>query len=350
MRLLTFKAATLRQAMTLARRELGDEATIVSTQTDPETGAARIVASRAQNTRDPRLGQVAMAPEQRADQVLETLLLHGVPMNLADRLAQAVADMEPRTPIAALTGALALDFNFSPVDVTADNQRLILVGPPGAGKTLALVKLAARALMAKRSVQLLTTDLKRAGAVEQLTAFAKVMGQEVFITETADELAQFMARTPKRTLVLVDSPGINHRSQTEMDDLFDFVNAAPAEPVLVMNAGMDVMEAADAATAFSALGVKRMLVTRTDATGRMGAILTAMESADLALAGTTGSADPINGFFPMSAPDLSDLLYGEVLSLNAELTIRGAAAENEDLDDLIDGHEVMINVALPAEG
>ena len=225
MRLLTFKAANLRQAMTLVRRELGDEATIVSTQTNPISGEARIVAARQQDASDPRLGHVAMAPEQRFDQVLETLLLHGVPMNLADRLSQAAADMEPRTPIAALTGTLALDFNFVPVDVTADNQRLILVGPPGAGKTLALVKLAARALMARRSVQLLTTDLKRAGAVEQLTAFAKVMGQELFITETAEELAQFMARIPKRTVVLIDSPGVNHRSHTEMGGLFDFVNA-----------------------------------------------------------------------------------------------------------------------------
>jgi len=291
-----------------------------------------------------------MAPEQRFDQILETLLLHGVPMILADRLAQAAADMEPRTPIAALSGALALDFNFAPVDVTADSQRLILVGPPGAGKTLALVKLAARALMAKRSVQLLTTDLKRAGAVEQLSAFAKVMGQEVFITETADELAQFMARTPKRTVVLVDSPGVNHRSQTELDGLFDFVNAAPVEPVLVLSASMDAMEAADAAMAFGALGTKRMLVTRTDATGRMGAILAAMESAGLALAGTTGSADPIDGFFPTSAPDLTDLLFGEVLSLNAELPVRDPDAEDMDLDALVQGHERMINVALPAEG
>jgi len=350
MRLLTFKAANLRQAMTLVRRELGDEATIVSTQTNPISGEARIVAARQQDSSDPRLGHVAMAPEQRFDQVLETLLLHGVPMNLADRLAQAAADMEPRTPIAALTGTLALDFNFAPIDVTADNQRLILVGPPGAGKTLALVKLAARALMARRSVQLLTTDLKRAGAVEQLTAFAKVMGQEVFITETAEELAQFMARIPKRTVVLVDSPGVNHRSHAEMDDLFDFVNAAPAEPVLVLNAGMDALEAADVAMAFGSLGIKRVLITRTDATGRMGAILAAMESAGLALAGTTGSADPIDGFFPTGAPDLADLLYGEVLSLNAELPLRDLEDEDVDLEDLIDGHERMINVALPAEG
>ena len=204
--------------------------------------------------------------------------------------------------------------------------------------------------MAKRSVQILTTDLKRAGAVEQLTAFAKVMGQEVFITETAEELADFMARIPKRTLVLVDSPGVNHRSQTEMDSLFDFVNAAPIEPVLVMNAGTDAMEAADVAMAFGSLGTKRMLVTRTDATGRMGAILAAMESADMALAGTTGSSDPIDGFISMSAPDLSDLLFGEILSLNAELPVRDTAAEHEDIDAFMGDHEEMINVALPAEG
>lgn len=351
MKLLTFKAANLRQAMALVRRELGDEATIVSTQTNPVSGEARIVAARQQDANDPRLGQVAMAPEQRFDQVLETLLLHGVPMILADRLAQAAADMEPRTPIASLAGALALDFSFSPIDVTEDNQRLMLVGPPGSGKTLALVKLAARALMARRSVQILTTDLKRAGAVEQLSAFAKIMGQEVFITETADEMAQFMARIPKRTVVLVDSPGVNHCSATEMDNLFEFVNAAPAEPVLVLGAGMDAMEAADTAMAFGELGIKRMLFTRTDTTGRLGALLAAMESAGLAIAGTTGSADPIDGFFPVQASDLSDLLYGEVLSLRNDLPMRDDAERRaRDLDHLIGEGETEINLALPAEG
>ncbi len=348
MNLTTFKAATLRQAMGLVRRELGDDATIVSTQTNPETGEAKIVAARHQDENDPRLGRVAMGSEQRFDQVLETLLLHGVPMRLAERLARTAADMEPRTPIAALAGAMALDFTFAPVDMTADNQRLILIGPPGTGKTLSLVKLAARALMAKRSVQILTTDLKRAGAVEQLSAFAKIMGQELFITETADELAQFMARIPKRTVVLVDSPGVNHRSQTELDSLFDFVNAAPVEPVLVMNAGLDALEAAEMGMAFGALGCKRMLVTRTDTTGRLGSILAAMEAAGLTLAGTTGSPDPIDGFLAVEAPNLSEMLFGEALSLNADLPDRDA--EGDDLDSLADGHERMINVALPAEG
>src|SRR5690606_19940293 len=146
-----------------------------------------------------------------------------------------------------------------------------------------------RTLMAKRPVQILTSDLKRAGAVEQLTAFARVMGQEVFITETAEEMAQFVARTPKRTLVLVDSPGVNHRSRTEMDGLIDFVNAAPMEPILVMAAGMDPLEAAETAVAFGAAGAMRLLVTRTDAALRLGGILTAMEAAGLALAGTGGS-------------------------------------------------------------
>lgn len=346
MRLLTFKAGSLRQAMALVRRDLGEDATIVSTRTSPKTGESTIIAARPHDTSDPRLGQVALSPDHRADCVLETLLLHGVPLNLSDRLAQAAADMETQTPMAALTGALDIDFRFSPVDVTGENQRLMFVGPPGTGKTMALVKLAARALMAKRSVKFLTTDLKRAGAVEQLSAFAKIMEQEVFITETAEEMAQFIARTPSRSLVLVDAPGVNHRSQTEMDTLLDFVNAAPVEPILVLNAGMDPLEAAESAMAFAAAGAKRLLVTRMDTSGRLGAIITAMESAGVALAGTVGSPDPAEGFHPASAGDLASLLFGDVLTLTSDLPERA-----DDIDqNAFAADEEMINLALPAEG
>lgn len=347
MRLYTFKAANLRQAMALVRRELGEDANIVSTQTIKATGEVSIVAARHEDVQDPRLGRVALAPDQRTEHVLANLLLHGVPMPLADRLAQAAAGMASQTPLAALAGALAIDFAFRPIDVTAEGQRLLLVGPPGSGKTLALVKLAARALMAKRPVQILTSDLKRAGAVEQLSAFARVMGQEVFITETAEEMAQFVARTPKRTLVLVDSPGVNHRSRTEMDGLIDFVNAAPMEPILVMAAGMDSLEAAETAVAFGAAGAVRLLVTRTDAALRLGGILAAMEAAGLALAGTSGSSDPVDGFFPVAAPDLSDLLFGEALNLRADLPAK--AKPMAQLDRAIRAGDPRMNVALPAE-
>jgi len=347
MRLFTYKAANLRQAMALVRRELGEDANIVSTQTIKATGEVSIVAARQQDTQDPRLGRVALAPDQRTEHVLANLLLHGVPMPLADRLAQAAAGMAPQAPVTALAGALAIDFAFRPIDVTAEGQRLLLVGPPGSGKTLALVKLAARALLAKRPVQILTSDLKRAGAVEQLTAFARVMGLEVFITETAEEMAQFVARTPKRSLVLVDSPGVNHRSRTEMDGLIDYVNAAPVEPVLVMAAGLDPLEAAETAVAFGAAGAERLLITRTDAAGRLGGILTAMEAAGLALAGTSGSPDPVDGFYPAAAPDLSDLLFGEALSLSADMPAKPKPAVQ--LDHAIRAGDPRMNVALPAE-
>ncbi len=347
MRLMTFKAASLRQAMSLVRREMGDDAAIVSTQTSPITGEATVVASRAQDANDPRLGHVALPPDERADRVLEMLLVHGVPYSLADRLALAVMEMEPQTPIAALAGVLDLDFRFRPIDLTADKQRLMAVGPPGTGKTMALVKLAAQALMAKRSVKLLTTDLKKAGGVEQLSAFAKVMDQEVFITETADEMAQFIARTPARALVLVDSAAVNHRSATEMDGLYDFVNAAPVEPVLVLGAGMDPLESAETAVAFGAAGAKRMLITRTDAAGRLGAVLAAMESAALTLAGTTGSPDPVDGFDPASAAQLSGLLFGEVTTLSHDLP-EPPAQVDAVLPPMAQDRD-MINVALPAE-
>lgn len=349
MRFKTFSAPTLTQAMGLVRRELGDDAAIISTGNNRETGEVVIVAAHHVPPDDPRSGRVPQAPEDRREQVLSTLVLHGVPLSLADRLGQAAGRMETQAPMTALAGALELDFTFAPLDVRDSSPRLIMVGPPGTGKTLALVKLATQAVLAGRSVQILTTDLKRAGAVEQLTAFSRILGVEVFITETADELAQYVARIPKRTMVLVDTPGTNHRSATELDDLIDFVRAAPVEPVLVMNAGMDALDAADTAMAFSAVGARRMLFSRIDVSGRLGAILAAMEAAAIALAGTTGSPEAADPFVPASAAGLAEILFDEALRLSADLPERGAEREQAE-QALTQSLEDEINVALPPVG
>lgn len=80
-------------------------------------------------------------------------------------------------------------FGFAPLGTPEPARRgrrpqEMLVGPPAVGKTVTVAKLAARAVMARKPVMLVTMDTRRAGAVDQLAAFARVL--KVDLGEAAD--------------------------------------------------------------------------------------------------------------------------------------------------------------------
>src|SRR6185295_20203117 len=74
------------------------------------------------------------------------------------------------TTIAGQLGSLAAnDDDFAPFEV--------FVGPPGAGKTTTIAKIAAQQrLRQKRRLGLVAADGYRVGAVEQLRLYAEVIG------------------------------------------------------------------------------------------------------------------------------------------------------------------------------
>ena len=157
----------------------------------------------------------------------------------------------------------------------------MMIGPPGAGKTVTIAKLAARARLAKRSVALVTTDTLRTGAVEQFSGYAALLGLNPHVAGSVAELRDAVAASHTAAVKLIDSTGANPFDGEDMRRLQDFIAAIGAEPILVLPAGMDADESADTARAFAALGATRLLVTRLDTARRLGGMLAAAGAANL---------------------------------------------------------------------
>jgi flagellar biosynthesis protein FlhF len=88
-----------------------------------------------------------------------------------------------------------------------------------------------------------------------------------------------------------------------MGALAAFVDATRAEPLLVLAAGADAMEAGDVATAFAGIGCRRIIATRLDVARRLGALLSAADIGRLALAGATAgphAAEAVSTLSPFS--------------------------------------------------
>lgn len=292
MKLRSFRAPDLAEAMAALRTELGEDAIILSTR---RVGGEVEVTAGHQTHDEPLVITPDAAPPLPT--LSPALRQHNLPADLAASLAG------PSLP-AALAGA----FRFAALPL--DDGPLLLAGPPGGGKTLSCAKLATRLVLEGRPPLLITADGRRAGATEQLAAFARVLGLPLAIAASPAALTKALARRREGQPVLVDLPGCAPYSEAAMRSLGALLQAAQGVPVLVLPAGLDAEEAAETARGFLALGCRHLLPTRLDAARRLGGVLAAAaEGLALTEAGT--GPDAATGLMPLDPSWLAARLEGE---------------------------------------
>jgi flagellar biosynthesis protein FlhF len=95
-------------------------------------------------------------------------------------------------------------------------RAVLLAGPAGVGKTTTLVKLALRyGLRGRRPLQLLSLDTLRIGGYEQLACYARVAGIPCQPAHTLMALDQAFAEYRSQKLLLVDSPGFSPADEAQ---------------------------------------------------------------------------------------------------------------------------------------
>jgi len=324
MRLKCYSAPSMAEAMTLIRAELGDDAIIVSTQRAAGDGGVRITAAveeaaldrdiervldgRAGTGGDPNTLSLA-ASDSRVAKIHEALGYHGAPRALTERLARAVAAAAPSDPLEACTSVLAETFAFAPLPARKSPRPFLMVGPPGSGKTITVAKLAARARLTGRPVAVITADSVRAGAMAQLAAFTRILDVELKRARGPESLRSLVEESiGLHDLVFIDSPGINPFSVQDVAFLRELIEAADVEPILVLAAGIDPMEGAEAGASFAQVGATRLLATRLDMARRLGGILAAADHGQLMFSEVTISPHVANGLVPLGPQALAKLI------------------------------------------
>jgi flagellar biosynthesis protein FlhF len=321
MRMKSFFAPTMTEAMELVRFEMGAQSIIVATR-DEKDGA--VITAAIEDTTDNGLKKSEkLAPEElpdfntadTVDVIRQSLSYHGLPVTLSERLAGSATDIIADTPTLALAAAMDEAFTFAPISSLLTSKakiknapRVLIMGPPGAGKTITTAKLAALATLNKMPPQVITTDCKRAGGIEQLAAFTRILKIDLQSIEDADGLSKLLEGTTKDTPVLIDSQGTNPFDEQEMEHLKSLASVAGAENVLVLAAGGDALEAAEIAREFSRIGATRLVVTRLDMTRRLGSILAAADAGKLALSDVSINPDVVEGINPINPVSLARLI------------------------------------------
>ncbi len=219
MKIRRFVAPDLPQAVAAVRQAMGRDAVIISTRTLRGPGWRRWL--------------------RRYDQVEIQAAIEGLPAVTARPTATEARawrlDVRERTDTARLREAFlgpeareAGPRMPAPVRVLTGQRRLVaLVGPTGGGKTTTTAKLAAHLhLQQGWRVGLISADTFRVGGVEQLEAYARILGLPLEVAPTPAALGRALERLGETDVVLVDTSGRGHRDDRRMGELEAFLAVA----------------------------------------------------------------------------------------------------------------------------
>ncbi len=316
----SFFAATVEDALAAGSRELGPEALLVQSRKAPpearHLGAYEVVlalaspppaltvpgdagaqpmarefselrrqldAMRRSIARSTVAAPRWLAPSSMTAGIFTALIEAEVDLHLAEQIAEAVAARlgvsAVDTPAALAAAAAEIEGRFS-VDATlgkkgASERLVALVGPPGAGKTTTLAKLAVTyGLAARRPVALISADHYRIGAADQLRAYAAILGVAFELAETPRALAQALELHHGKELILIDTPGLAADEMDQGADLADFLaSRGDIDIHLILSASMKPADITHAVERFEIFRPAKLVFTRLDETGTLGPVL-----------------------------------------------------------------------------
>ena len=234
------------------------------------------------------------------------------------------------TPGQALIGVVARELTAlmggtaQPLDLaTTPPAVVLLAGLQGAGKTTTAAKLARLLDGQKKKVLLVSADVYRPAAIEQLRALAQQVGVD-FFPSTADQqpvaivtAALDWARRHYHDVLIVDTAGRLAIDDAMMREIAALHAAArPVETLFVVDA-MQGQDAVNTARAFrDALPLTGVILTKLDGDSRGGAALSVrhVTGAPIKFAGVSEKIDGLEVFHPerMASRILG---MGDVLSL-----------------------------------
>ena len=205
---------------------------------------------------------------------------------------------------------------------------ILMAGLQGSGKTTTAAKLARRLIeQDNKQVGLVSCDVHRPAAIEQLAILAREVGAHCYPSDTAEPVEEIAlaavdaARTAFDQVLIVDTAGRLAIDQEMMDEIRRIHGTVqPRETLFVIDAMMGQDAVATARAFDAALPLTGVVLTKTDGDARGGAALSVrrVTGKPIKYLGTGEKSDALEPFHPDRIASRI-LGMGDVLSLIEEV-------------------------------
>jgi flagellar biosynthesis protein FlhF len=220
-----------------------------------------------------------MIPGLKQSGSLEELVTQEVPPDLLIRLVQEAGETNGADQREQIRQAL---IRLLPTggDVETKSERrvcLALIGPPGVGKTSAVVKLTVRLTRNnERRIGWISLDNRRVAGAEELTVCAGILGIPCEVAEGRDGLARALERLSACDLVLIDTAGLSPQDSTGLAELAGVLRGQGLPEVrctLVLSAATNGPDLTAWVQRYGRVGFDSLLFTMVDTCAHFGPLL-----------------------------------------------------------------------------
>ena len=231
----------------------------------------------------------------------QELLKSGISTELIRKILDTLATLPVESGNQTIKSRLAETLNrlikfAGTLKLKKNSPRIIaLVGPTGVGKTTTTAKLAAMyALNRGNKVALITMDIFRVGAVEQLKTYSRIMGIPLEVASTPKELEKAVDKHSTCDLIFIDTAGRSHKDKEKLDEMKNFLeNKIPIEVYLCLSATTKDRELEEILNRFRIFQVSKVVFTKIDESESFGNMVNLLMRDNLQIAYfTTGQRVP----------------------------------------------------------
>lgn len=313
MRIKKFIAENMNILMQQVKKELGEEAVIISTSEIGDNKIEMIAAIESDDILFDDGQEFEIISAKFNDSFIrKSLSYHEASTDVQSRLLALSREMAAKHDLSDDSQVLEQVFSelFNYYDILTSSRPVkMFFGTQGGGKSTAIAKIATMAKLKNISTAIISTDNVRAGCNNQLKAFSDILQSEFVVVKEAEQLSdKILSLKADYQLILIDTPGINPFIAKDVDRLSKISREIICDKILVFDAGYNSYDAIEAAEVFIKLGANCMLPTKLDLTRRIGAILSVAVACDLALGYAGVGSGIANGLAKVTNRALSNLI------------------------------------------
>ncbi|MBT2657843.1 flagellar biosynthesis protein FlhF [Bacillus sp. ISL-18] len=197
--------------------------------------------------------------------------------------------------------------------VNEGTRMINIVGPTGVGKTTSIAKLATeQVLKQKRRVAMITTDVYRIAAVEQLKTYAAILNIPFEVVRSAEELVRVLNNLKRYDLIYMDTTGRNYKELQNRECIAGYLNQPfESDNYLVLSLTTKFEDIEVLLDEFLESPIKKLIMTKFDETTSFGSILNIAYKYPYELAYITNGQSVPEDITAMNAKLVASYILGE---------------------------------------